>query len=209
MTDKVSKYISVEQAATLLNVSTKTIQRKLKLGTIKSKKKGSKRLVLFESLGLPSSDDVGHKKDKKQSDGGQSPTEKRTEKTTGEVEFLRQQIISLNESRNKQDARLAEINQLVLNTQQTLIKLNENLQLMSGQGVKIGDSEDDKNNNNIKNTDIMTDNKIKNKPNNDGQGVPTRKNKKNAFWVILGAFIIIAGLSALVVLNQYGIIKIY
>jgi excisionase family DNA binding protein len=136
-------YYTMLEASDLLGVSYKTIQRKVKSGDLKSRKKGNTREVFIAEKDRTQ---VGQQTDKGSpqlnTKIGQKDTDKENvlpkdrtkdgQKGQGEVAFLRGMITKQQTTIDEQGKRLAELNQLVLVSQQTLARLNETLQLSAG-----------------------------------------------------------------------------
>jgi predicted DNA-binding transcriptional regulator AlpA len=127
------RYVSMQEASELLQVSYKTIQRKVKDGSFKSKKKGNSREILFDSLGIPEDTTTDNDRDRDKTKSETSPNEKGQDKEQTEVSFLRGMITKQQGTIEEQNGRLAELNRLVLGNQQTLAELSKTLQLTTGQ----------------------------------------------------------------------------
>ena len=122
------KYITMQEASEVLQVSYKTIQRQIKDGKLKSRKKGNTRLVLLEDLGQETDTKTDNVRDKDRT----SPKTKGQEAGQTEVGFLREMITKQQGTIEEQNGRLAELNRLVLGNQQTLAELSKTLQLTAG-----------------------------------------------------------------------------
>lgn len=182
------EYITMQEAGDLLQVSYKTIQRKVKDGSFKSRKKGNSREILLESLGLPEDTvkDIDRDKDKT------SPKTKGQETGQTEVGFLREMITKQQGTIEEQNGRLAELNRLVLGNQQTLAELSKTLQLTAGIGrtddgtMTHNDLRQGEDTNRAE-KDTKSDNTLKNKP---LQG--SRKRLKVLLFVLIPLLAILA-----------------
>lgn len=135
------RYVSMQEASELLQVSYKTIQRKVKDGTFKSRKKGNSREILFESLGLPEDKikDIDRDTDKTKSET--SPNDSKTEKEP-EQDFYKEIIRNQQKQIDSQNERISEVNKLILGVQGQLAELNRTLQLSAGTRTEETDSKD-------------------------------------------------------------------
>jgi hypothetical protein len=181
------KYVTMQEAGDLLQVSYKTIQRKVKDGSFKSRKKGNSREILLESLGLPedTANDIDRDKDKT------SPKTKGQETGQTEVGFLREMIVKQQGTIEEQNGRLAELNRLVLGNQQTLAELSKTLQLTAGISrtddgtMTHNDPRQDEDTNRAE-KDTKSDNTLKNKPLQ-----ASRKRLKVLLYVLLPILVIL------------------
>ncbi|MEI8143492.1 MAG: hypothetical protein WCG48_02675 [Candidatus Berkelbacteria bacterium] len=115
------EWVTMYDAAKLLKVSTKTIQRRVKDGTYKSRKNGQVREVAYANLGLPDSIE-------------QKPVSSAIDHE--QAEFLKEVIRNQQKHIESQDERISEVNKLILGIQGQVTQLNQNLQLATNQASK-------------------------------------------------------------------------
>ena len=125
------KYVTMQEAGEILQVSYKTLQRKIKDGSLKSRKRGNLREILLDDIGQQADTGTDNDRDSIKT----SPKTKKQEVGQSEVGFLREMITKQQGTIGEQNERLAELNKLVLNNQQTLAQLNKTLQLTAGIGT--------------------------------------------------------------------------
>ena len=189
-----SNWKTMQEASEILQVSYKTIQRQVKDKKLKSKKKGNTRVVYLENTGQETDTSQDNVRDKDRT----SPKTKGQDKEQTEVGFLREMITKQQGTIGEQNTRLAELNRLVLNNQQTLAELSKTLQLTAG-----GDRTDDgEMSDNVlrqdKDTartekDTKSENTLKNKP---LQG--SRRRFNVLYYVLIPIFVILLTLLGLI-----------
>ncbi len=109
-------WVTIQEAARLLKVSTKTIQRRVKDGTYKSRKNGQTREVVYHDLGVQ----------------GENIQPSNTYNFRKEQsEFLKEGIRNQQKHIESQDERISEVNKLILGIQGQVTQLNQNLQLVT------------------------------------------------------------------------------
>ena len=119
------EWVTMYDAAKLLKVSTKTIQRRVKDGTYKSRKNGQVREVAYANLGLPDSLE-------------QKPVLNAIDHE--QAEFLKEVIRNQQKHIESQDERISEVNKLILGIQGQVTQLNQNLQIATNQANKDSDT---------------------------------------------------------------------
>lgn len=212
-------YYTMLEASELLGVSYKTIQRKVKSGDLKSRKKGNTREVFIAEKDRTQ---VGQQTDnvppKLNTKIGQKDTGKENvlpkdrtkdgQKGQGEVAFLRGMITKQQATIDEQGKRLAELNQLVLVSQQTLARLNETLQLTAGISPidRTTDGQGTDNDRTEVGQETSKKGKMsKSKHKNDLTGRPTMR-----FYVLtLVLILVLIGILTFIGLTYYGVIPNY
>lgn len=112
-------WVSIDEAARLLSVSTKTIQRRIKDGTFKTRKNGKVREVLTRTLGIKQENDTA--------ESVQSTNSVNFET----MDFMQEIIRNQQKHIESQDERISEVNKLILGIQGQVTQMNQNLQLMA------------------------------------------------------------------------------